>query len=190
MLLHIVPFTPNPYWVDKAGLEPALSRLQSRTMRDSTIGAICPFACNEYWQITDSFSSNSFTNNAESVRIELTWVLSQPQLSKPVHYLSVNSPYFYVINCIATISACCVTHFIVLHSIEQIAISQYDLRRERESNPWTFYSQLFSRQRPRPTGLSPFVFPVAIRSPWLRILYVLRRLYLRIRWDPNSFPLA
>lgn len=38
---------------------------------------------------------HSSDNFAESVRIELTWVLPQPQLSKPVQYRSVNSPFIF-----------------------------------------------------------------------------------------------
>ena len=39
--------------------------------------------------------------------------------------------------------------------ITTLSTLQTILRRERESNPRTCYSQLFSRQLPRPTGLSP-----------------------------------
>lgn len=79
----------------------------------STIGAICPFVCNKYWQITHSSSSNSFiTNIAESVRVELTWVSPQPQLSKPVQYHSANPPYMPPLKealCISKIPLFCFT---------------------------------------------------------------------------------
>lgn len=61
----------------------------------STIGAIRPFVCHRSfdWYLISSWSNSPVSNNvAESVRIELTWVLPQPQLSKPVQYRSVNSP--------------------------------------------------------------------------------------------------
>ena len=69
----------------------------------------------------------NFSDNAESVRIELTWVLPQPWFSIPVPY-----------------------HF----------GQPSRLRRERDSNSWSFTPGLFSRQLLRPARLSPFVWVI------------------------------
>lgn len=75
------------------------------------------FAISIDWFLFPHYRIHLSPNNffAESVRIELTWVLSQPWLSKPVRYRSANSP--------------------------NILSSHNYQRRERDSNSWGFYTQ-------------------------------------------------
>ena len=97
---------------------------------------------------------------AESVRIELTWVLPQPQLSKPVHYLSVYSPNIFMFQPTVTPISIVASH---ISSSWSIFINPprsfyFDsvfnwplrrrgwtlfsiMRRERDSNSWSFYTQ-------------------------------------------------
>ena len=96
------------------------------------------FVMNIDWYLFSSSSNWLITNIAESVRIELTWVLSQPWLSKPVQYRSANSPFFT--HRIARSSLHGVPGFFCVtlrnNSFTSAVLSRF--RRERDSNSWGF----------------------------------------------------
>jgi hypothetical protein len=140
------------------GVEPRSSAFQTDANR--TISAKAPFVCDKYW-LTPYFIITEFTYQQTERRVQESNLPGFYPDADLASHCNTALPtllfYFFVTSCgnachrslLPVPPSSGIAHCIVPSAVQ--------LRRERESNPRTCNSQLFSRQPPRPAGLSPGV---------------------------------